>query len=361
MLTLRKYSRLNKIKNRHIITMGYKSKKINKRRYFKRHSRKRMYGGDDSKSIDNELNNSLLSKVTEKVEPPTVIENLKDIGNLGVSLATNIVADGINSTAKSLNIDPNKSASETVYEISKSAEKIVDVLNSPEGEQLKKEASKVLAESIDIAKPSIEKGEEIVVDGMKKLADTGTSIVMTALNELPPIFLVNELSKFGTAAAQAGETVAELTKTGAEAVESLQEQKKKAESLWGRATDLFNNTSEYMNTEAKKVIDKAQEGINKYGENIVKEGIKNFPKAPEMSVNPKISLNDNISPLVQAAGGSLKKYKSEAKMIGGRILHSQSEFLNGYLFSSQNLKQYEGKGETKRRNNLKRKITSRRH
>ena len=46
-------------------------------------------------------------------------------------------------------------------------------------------------------------------------------------------------------------------------------------------------------------------------------------------------------------------------MIGGRINQSQSEFLRPHVNSSQILKQYGGKWNTKRRHYLKHKMTSR--
>ena len=55
MLILRKYSKNNKIKNRYIITMGYKSKKINRRRNYKRQSRKSIYGGKVGLQSNNDI------------------------------------------------------------------------------------------------------------------------------------------------------------------------------------------------------------------------------------------------------------------------------------------------------------------
>jgi hypothetical protein len=319
MLILRKYSRRNKIKNRYIITMVYKSRKINRKNLQKRQSRRRMYGGDVNVS-------SLQVPEITKVKTPTMSDNLEDVSNLAASAVTNVVADGIGKLSESVGLDPNKSVNETVKDMSNSIGNVVDALNSPEGERLKKEASELLSESLDIAKPSIEKGQEILAEGVKKIANTGNSIVMTALNEIPPVFLLNELSKFGTAAAQAGETVAELTTTGAEAVESLENQKKKAESLLSN----FKSVLSGVNKGVSGMITSAQKEVDKYGQHIVEDG-------------------------------SLKKYQKEATMIGGRTKKSQLEFLSPYATRSQIIQQYGGKWHTRRRHRNRHRLTARRN
>ena len=320
--------------------------------------KKRMYGGDYKSSLT--INNEQDISEIPKGEAPTLGENVKAVGNLATSLAANVTADGIQKVAEYSGLNPNETISENVEKLGDKIEDIVEVLDSPEGEKLKREASELLADSIEILEPSLEKGKEIAKKSLKDLSETGTSIVITAANEIPPIFFINELSKFGTAAAQAGTAVSELTTTGTEAVESLEEQKKKAESLFGRAKDLFGNISQGINTGVSDVIKSAQENVNEYGKNVVNQGINNFPKAPEMSVTPEMSSNVNISPSVKTVGDSLKKYKNDRMMFGGRIKKSQLEFLTPHVNHSQILQQYGGNGKTNRRQYLKRKMTSRR-
>ena len=171
---------------------------------------------------------------------------------------------------------------------------------------------------------------------------------MTALNEFPPMFALTEASKFATAAAQAGETVAELTTTGAEAVEDLQSQKKRAESIYSEFKNVLNNITTGVNTGVGNMIKIAQKNVDEYGQNVVKEGIKNVPEVPKIPET-----------VLQTGGASLKKYQKEAKMIGGRIQQSQLSFLSPYVNRARILKQYGGKWHTKRRHQLKRKLTSR--
>jgi hypothetical protein len=331
--------------------MVFKSKKINRKKYFtslqKSQSRKKIYGGDPNSQY-NLPPPPELSEPKIKLPPPTLGENIEDVGNLAVSAVTNVAADGINNVAESLGIDPHKAASETIKEIGDKIENVVNVLKSPQGEKIKEEASELISESIDILKPSIEKGQQILEDGIKKLANTGTGIVMTALNEIPPIFLINEASKFATAATQAGETVAELTTTGAEALEKVENQKNKATSLWNNFKGIINNISNNVNEGVSGIVKSAQNEVNKYGQNVIKE---RFPTT--LSTN---SLS-KISPSIQKAGGTLKNYRKQSRMIGGRIFKAQNDFLKPTINRSHILKQYGGKVTKRIRNRNNNKLT----
>ena len=282
---------------------------VYKKRTQKNKSKKRMYGGNLEQN-------------------PTLSSNFNSAVNLGASAANKVVSTGLEKLGESVGIDINKSAQENVDEITKELTKVVNVLNSPQGEELKKEASEVLKDSLEILEPSIKKGEEILSDGAKKLTETGTSMVVTALNEFPPIFAATELSKAVTASVQAGKTIADLTTTGTESLINLEQQKKKADNLIDKATNLFNSISETGNKYASKAIGTAQNFVDNYG----------------------INKNKNMN--IQNVNKTFKKYQNEAKMIGGRLDKSRSEFMSPFINKSRTLK-------LKRRNN-RRKLLSRR-
>jgi len=336
--------------------MAYKTRKTNKRRNLQKRKSRRMYGGDPNAVIseENKARNDLslmpnlaakgIQPTTEEV--PTVMSNLEASGNLLMSETSNLAAKGIQSTAEAFGIDPNISVQDNINEIGDKVENISAALDSPEGEQLKAETGKLLADSLEVLEPSIKKAENIAKDSLVKLGDTGTGILVTAMNEIPPIFLINEMSKFGTAAAQAGEAVAELTTTGTQAIENLEEQKRKASSLWEKGTSLFNNFSKNINKNVADRIASAQESVNKEGKKLVESSI---PKVEMPQINSAM-----------ASDGSIKKIQNEAKMIGGRARRSHLYFLAPHVHRSQILRQYGGKTQTKRRNK-NRRHASRRH
>ena len=192
--------------------MGYKSKKINRTKNLKnlslkKQSKKNLYGGDtiQEPNTNQHINASFKS-------------NMEKIANLVVSAIANVVANYIQSIGKEYGIDPNKPASETIKELSNYITKIKDALNSPEGQILKKEIGELIADNFDVIKPSIEEAEEILLEGINKVSNTINGIISTAVNEIPPIFALTEMSKFATVAAQTGEAFTKLTETGVNAL-----------------------------------------------------------------------------------------------------------------------------------------------
>jgi hypothetical protein len=317
--------------------MVYKTRKTNKRRYLQKRKTRKMYGGDPNDVIVEE----------KKEEVPTVMSNVEDAGQLAVSALSNVAAEGLQSAAEAIGVDPNQSIEGNIKQMGDKVEDINNALNSPEGEQLKEETGKLLADSIKVLEPSIKEAENIAKESLVKLGDTGTGILVTAMNEIPPIFLINEMSKFGTAAVQAGEAVAELTTTGTQAIESLEEQKRKASSLWERGTNFIENLSTDINKNISDRIASTQESVNKEGKRLVESSI------------PKVNI-PQMNSSMEAAGGSIKKLHKEALMIGGRSRRSHLYFLAPHVHRSQILRQYGGKWQTKRRNK-NRRHASRRH
>lgn len=283
-----------------------------------------------------QYSNKRMSRKLLKGGEPTLASNLADAKNVATSLANNIVADGIYSVADRLGIDPKKPASETVAQVSNSMKNVVDVLNSPEGEKLKENASELLSESIDIVKPSIEKVENILEDGVTKLTKTGTSAAVTLFNELPPIFALTEASKLGTAVVQAGKVGADLLTTGATAYKELEPQRNKASSLYGQLERLSQN----INNGVSGAINTVKSYNNKYGDHIVNRDQDQPDQDQEKQMND----------IIQGGGANnvLKKYRQQAKLIGGRIKQSQLDFFTSHVKSSKIVKSRRPKRRTKR-------------
>ena len=331
--------------------MVYKTKKINRRRYLKKQSKRKMYGGQETIS-QQEIQ---LPKDTQIVEEiPSLQENLKQATNLLASAVTNVSSNVLKNIGEKIGVDPNKPAIETVSELKDSMKNVVTALNSVEGEELKKEAGELLKDSLDVLKPSIEEAEDIIDTGIKKLTETGSSAVMTAANEFPPIFALSEASKAVTAAAQAGETVAELTTTGSEAYENLQEQREKASSLWNRGIEFVRNVSTDVNKKVSGIIKSTKKQVDDYGHSIIKNNMSivppQIPKVPQMP-NPIITQTPTAPQITQVAGqiqNQLTTLTKEARMIGGRIRKSQIEFLSP------------NSNKSKKRNNQRRKLSRKR-
>jgi F0F1-type ATP synthase membrane subunit b/b' len=352
MLILREYNKNNKIKNRYIITMSYKRRKTNKRRYLqKRKTRQtmRMYGGNL-----NEINPNEIITEEKKEEVPTVMSNLEDAGQLAVSSASTLAAKGIQSAAKAIGVDPKKSIKSNIKEMGYQVEDINNALNSPEGEQLKEEASKLLKESVDILQPSVEKalsvGNELLQKEIPIIGNMANEAVLMVPGAGQVIGALEEAGNVAQASEAAVKSLADLTTTGAEAVENLEEQKRKAQSLWGKVTGILNRVSTGVNKTVSNVISSAQYNVDKKGKEIVSNMNNTQPESQANNTQPE-SIGD---------GGALKKLHNEAQMVGGRVRKSQLEFLAPYVNRSQILRQYGGKWNTKYKRLKHRNVTRRR-
>jgi hypothetical protein len=371
--------------------MGYKYKKINRTKYLKNLSlktqSKKIYGGDINEKITASFNSNM-----EKIE------------NLVVSAIAAVVANSIQSIGTHIGVDPNKPASESIKELNDTMTKIVDALNTPEGENLKREIGVLIADSFDIIKPSIAEGEQIFIDGINKVSKTLKEIIGIAIDEIPIIFALTEFSKFTTAASQTGESVAKLTTTGINLFNNLQDNKDKGIVLWNKITNLLgdiangvNNNVDKMVTLGQNKIDNLQNKIDNLvpntndlktnfqnnlqnnlqnslqnslpNTNDLKTNLQNnlqnslqnsLPNTNDLKTNFQNNLKNNLQNSLQNSlpntnylqndlqqgGADLKKMYKEKMIIGGRIQKSLLEFL------------YKEKSQTKK-NNYMRKLRSR--
>jgi len=375
--------------------MGYKSKKINRTKYLKNLSlktqSKKIYGGDINEKITASFNSNM-----EKIE------------NLVVSAIAAVVTNSIQSIGTRIGVDPNKPASESIKELNDTMTKIVDALNTPEGENLKREIGVLIADSFDIIKPSIAEGEQIFIDGINKVSKTLKEIIGIAIDEIPIIFALTEFSKFTTAASQTGESVAKLTTTGINLFNNLQENKDKGIVLWNKITNLLGDIANGVNNNVDKMVTLGQNKIDNLqndlktnfsnslqnslpNTNDLKTNFKNnlsnslqnslpntnnlknnfsnslqnsLPNTNDLKTNFKNNLSNtlqnslpntndlktnfknNLSNTLQQGGADLKKIYKEKIIIGGRIQKSLLEFL------------YKEKSQTKK-NNYIRKLRSR--
>ena len=269
--------------------MGYKSKKINRTKYLKNlslktQSNKKIYGGDINEKINASFNS-----------------NMAKIENLVVSIIANFVANSIQSIGTHLGADPNKPASESVKELSDTMTKIVNVLNTPEGENIKKEIGQLIAESFDIMKPSIAEGEQIFLNGIEKVSKTIKEMISTAINEIPPVFALTEASKFATAAAQTSESIIKLTDKGVNLFNNLQDSKDKGTILWNKITNLLDNVAKGVNNNVDKMITLGQDTIDNLepNANLPNANLSNTNDVPNANLQNTNLPNTNLQNSLQ--------------------------------------------------------------
>ena len=325
--------------------MTNKTKKRNRKRYFIKQSRK-MNGGDT---------NSLEYKIPPPPPPiknkdtvitPTLQENLSNAGEVISDFGNTVAAAGIksidnvkNEVLEDLGVDATGTVEEQVKEginnLGNIFENVNKELDTPEGKKLQENIGELASDAVNILKNPANKAAEIAGEGLEKLSESGAKAVVTAANVFPPINALNEVSILVKAGEEAATTAAKLTTVGADALDKLG--KKKEEAL-----SVFNTASNMVNRAIQQGINTAKSGVDSLKNNVIKNSLKaNISKAN----NPKMNT-------IQSGGRLLKNYNKTAKLIGGRVLASQLEFLSPYVNSSHKIQSRGGNWKTRHRHKL---------
>ena len=313
MRTLREYNKNNKIKNKYIITMVYKTKtkkirKTNKRRYLQNRKSRRMYGGNQDGGADLAAN-KILDKIDEqnKVEFPAI----NDIPFVGPiiektgNLVEGALVKGIDAMGNSIGVDIDNPGS-----ISAKINNIKENLNNPENVENAKailgNAGKYVEVGIEAAAPVIEEMSDKILPVVREEADKAIkAVVATGVNLGEDVFgpfigIPRTLLSAATAFNASVNAGSELIKGVAETVQGTQ--------------DNYNR-------------------------------IINETKIPEMPTSTmptpdKKDYNYQGGANIVGARDSFKKLHKEALMVGGRSRKSHLDFLAPHVNRSQILRQY---------------------
>ena len=324
--------------------MVYKTRKTNKRRYFKGSQKKRtskryrnMYGGAESYNTVTNVNginnnsalkddiaaNEIMEKIEEqnKVEFPSIDEIpivgpvLEKTGDLIEGASVNL----IDKTGDLLGIDVNNPGS-----VGQKLDDIKDMMSNPENVEKMKDIAGEMGKYGEVAvvafKPAAEKFIDtslpIVTEGIDKAVKAGVATGVNLAEDVagPFIGIPRTILSAATAFNASVNAGSELVKGAAEAIQATQEN---AERLMNESMRQIPNP-QFPNPQ--------------------------FPN-PQFP-NPQMRQIPNPQFPTQVAGGSIKKLHQSAIMIGGRAKKAQLEFLSPYVNRARIIKQY---GGTKRK------------
>ena len=316
-----------------------------------------MYGGLTNRTINTsqQTNNepvNLMKKSVEDVEPPTALDNLKKTANIGLQIANNIgasgleyIEDGVENLSETIGIDPNASVETEVKKFAEKTKEIGSALKSEAGQEALSNLGTVVSEVTEnVVAPGLTKIADSVISHSGEIMKNSTNAAMDAFSATP-IGPLLDLPRFASDIARIAENstsmVSDVLDISKDTIEKSKESKDKLEGAFANLKSVIDNGNKLVSSG----LDNIKESVDSYGKNIVRDEMKD--------VNIK-------SPVVQVGGGLLKKLKKEAEMVGGRINQSRIEFLSQNVNSSQIKQKYNQKYKTKRRYTLKRKTTSRR-
>jgi len=356
-----------KIKNRHIITMVYKTRKINKRRNFKNLQKNRysakyykpLYGGTKQEpniqtisSLNN--NDNAGSEIMDKIEAQNKI-SIPDINEIPVvgpviektgNLIEGSSIKAIDSLGNLIGVNIDNPGS-----ISKKLSDIKSSLSNPKNVEQLKEIAREVGKYGEVAAVAIAPAAQrfvdttlpIVADGFDKAVKSGVATGVNLLEDVAGPFIgiprtILSAAEAFNASVNAG---SELIKGASESVQGTYEN-------YERLMNKMNNVS-IPNVEMPNVKIPNVEMPNVKIPNVEMPNVK----IPNVEM-PNVKIPD-YNPSIE----TLKNTQKEAKMIGGRVHKSHLYFLTPQVYRSQILKQHGGKVYTKKRNQIKRKLSSR--
>ena len=243
---------------------------------------------------------------------PTLISNLELVLKL-IALEGNQLAESFTqNVAKELNLDLNQGSEEIISQIRGKITGLLDILKSEQGEALVAEITELFNEGLSVFKPIVYQTLDEFNIALKKELKLLFRIANEAATELPPIFLIEEVSNMLSTFIILLTSVAKIFPAVAEGLEKIESFKQKVSNMQGNFNQLVN-----------------QETSNRLLNN-------NSLSVPKTILKPAISQSTIPSNMNDIDGGALmKKLMKERKMIGGNIEKSRANFLNPNLILSQ--------------------------
>jgi hypothetical protein len=301
---------------------------------------------------------------------PTINDNMERIVNIFkkafiiVNLyLLNKFENKLSNIANSYGINPNDTFEDQISKISQKIENLNDVLNTPEGQQalsnLKDLFNKITTE---VVIPSSTQLAEELIESLQPIMIRGQHAVFALLSASPFFGALIDIPRFIFESLGVLEKSVTLVNNGLKIVnetfDKLEDNKTKVKEEVSIIYSLINNASEKLSSGLDIIENKVDNTFQMPKTDTFKPAIQpnnfepaiqpnNFkPAMPPNNFKPAIQTNNfkpamppnNFKPAIQTGGGVklLNTYRNQAKMVGGRIIKSQLEFLTPYANKSQN-------------------------
>ena len=323
---------------------------------------------------------------------PTIKDNMEKLINIfkKAFIIVNVYLinkfeNKLSDLSNSYGINPNETLENKISQMSIKLEDLKNVLNTPEGQQalsnLKNLFNKMTKEVIV---PSSTQLAEELIESLQPIMIRGQNAVF-ALLSASPFGAIIDIPRFLSESLGVLEKSVTLVNNGLKIVNEtfykLEDNKAKVKEEVSRIYSLINNANEKISSGLNMIEDKVDDNlvmpeinanpannlampeINANQANNLVMPVNNFIKSAinvkplNNSIKPEINAKpvnnfamsaSNTAQVIQNGGGVelLETYRNQAKMVGGRIIKSQLEFLAPY-------------GTTRKRD-LKRKRATRR-
>ena len=298
-------------------------------------------------------------------EIPTIKDNTERLINILKKTFIIVIVYLINKSENKLSelynsygINPNETLEDKISQMSIKAEDLTNVLNTPEGQQALSNLINLFNKiNKEVIVPSSTQLAEELIESLQPIMIRGQNAVF-ALLSASPFGAIIDIPRFLSESLGVLEKSVTLVNNGLKIVNEtfykLEDDKAKVKEEVSRIYSLINNANEKISSGLNMIEEKVDDNLVKPEINV--NPANNFVKPVNNFVNVKPVNNFEIpasdtfkaNPVIQNGGGVklLQTYRNQAKMVGGRIIESQIEFLTPY--------------NTTRKRDLKRKRTTRR-
>ena len=296
---------------------------------------------------------------------PTIKDNTERLINILKKTFIIVIVYLINKSENKLSelynsygINPNETLEDKISQMSIKAEDLTNVLNTPEGQQALSNLNNLFNKiNKEVIVPSSTQLAEELIESLQPIMIRGQNAVF-ALLSASPFGAIIDIPRFLSESLGVLEKSVTLVNNGLKIVNEtfykLEDDKAKVKEEVSRIYSLINNANEKISSGLNMIEEKVDDNLVKPEINV--NPANNFVKPVNNFVNVKPVNNFEIpasdtfkaNPVIQNGGGVklLQTYRNQAKMVGGRIIESQLEFLTPY--------------NTTRKRDLKRKRTTRR-
>ena len=260
--------------------------------------------------------------------------------------------------SNSYGINPNETLEDKISQMSKKAEDLKNVLNTPEGQQALSNLN-ILFNKLtkEVIVPSSTQLAEELIESLQPIMIRGQNAVF-ALLSASPFGAIIDIPRFLSESLGVLEKSVTLVNNGLKIVNEtfykLEDNKAEVKEEVSRIYSLINNANEKISSGLNMIEEKVDDNLVKPAINA--DPVNNFANPENNFVKVKPENNFvNVKPVnnfvnanpasnnlampafnqaqaIQNGGGVklLKTLQNQAKMVGGRIIESQLEFLTPY-------------------------------
>ncbi len=274
-------------------------------------------------------NNQLINDKLTINDKPTIKDNLKKFADIWLQAFNYMglytldkLENTLENTSRTFGVNPNDSFENQISKIGKNAEQLNKVLETPEGKRALSNLNALFDKiTKQVIVPTSRELGESLIENLEPIIEKGNDAVFSLVSASPFSGIV-DIPKFLLESLSVVEKSVSLTNDVLDIGQGAVDEIKSEKSNYDKVVSEFNSLLDNANIKVSSGLNNIENTVNNYGKKIVEnENMSSIPiqgeKMPSMPIQGG-GINHNKL---------LKEYQKQSKLIGGRIIQSQLEFL----------------------------------